>query len=109
MIMKLKKRPVPTVAVDPVKKNQYPDSIASNDRMMNNELERIWEEAIVASSWHYLGVCLKVFRKSTKTSVNIPAEIRTERLPNTGLERYHNINPPGVYSFNLICFPCDEY
>jgi hypothetical protein len=83
-------------------------TIASNGRMtdeqwIGKDLEGNSRGLIVALSWRL------VLKKTTKTSVNIPAEIWTEHLQNTGLKRYHHINLPGVYSFSLMCFPCDEY
>jgi hypothetical protein len=44
------------------------DNIASNKRMIaNNELERMWKEAVVAYLRHCPGICLERLRKTTKT------------------------------------------
>jgi hypothetical protein len=32
---------------------------------MNNERERMWEEAVMAQSRYYLDLCLKILRKTT--------------------------------------------
>jgi hypothetical protein len=54
------------------------DYIASNERMIvNNELERMWKEAVVAQLRYYPGICLEGLRKTTKTSVRI-AGLRAE-------------------------------
>jgi hypothetical protein len=58
---------------------------------MNDELERAWEEAVMALLRYHHGVSLERLRKRTKTSARIaiiPAEIRTEHFPDTNLERY---------------------
>jgi hypothetical protein len=34
---------------------------------MMNELERIWKEMIVKSSWYYSGVCLEELRRTMKS------------------------------------------
>jgi hypothetical protein len=55
---------------------------ASNDRAtVNNELERMWEKAVVA----YPGIYLQGLRKPTQTPfgiVGLLVEIRIEHLPN---------------------------
>jgi hypothetical protein len=39
---------------------------------MNNELKRIWKEAVVTAEVpHYPGICLEGLRKITKTTVRI--------------------------------------
>ena len=32
----------------------------------NKELNRVWWEAVVTNSWHYLDVCLEGLRRITK-------------------------------------------
>jgi hypothetical protein len=63
---------------------------------MNNELERIWKEAVVAYRKCDPGVCLDGLRKITKTSIRItdvPDESRTLQLPNTILDHlYSNLH-----------------
>jgi hypothetical protein len=56
---------------------------------MNNELERTWQEAVMACLRYYPDICLEGLRKSTKTSVRIsrlPAEILTRNFPNSKQE-----------------------
>jgi DNA-directed RNA polymerase subunit N (RpoN/RPB10) len=61
---------------------------------MNDELERIWKEAVILKSRYYHDIFMKDLRKTMKTSsmASIQAEIRTEHLPDTGLERYCCLN-----------------
>jgi hypothetical protein len=56
---------------------------------MNDELEMIWDEVVVAYSRYYLWICLEGRRKSMKYHriADIMAGIRTEYLRNTNLER----------------------
>jgi hypothetical protein len=37
-------------------------------------------------------------RETTVTTVGVQAEIRTENLPNTSLERYRYANPPPLFT-----------
>jgi hypothetical protein len=57
------------------------------DDLLNNELERMWKEAVVAKSRYYLSIFLQELRKSTKNLlVRIAgdlSDIRTCHLPNT--------------------------
>jgi hypothetical protein len=59
---------------------------------MNNELEKIWKEAVVVYSGYYPSVCLEGLRTTTRESsgrrAGVPAEVKTEHLPNTNLEHY---------------------
>jgi hypothetical protein len=56
----------------------------------------MWKYAVVASSKGYPGIWLEAMRKVTKNpparTAGFPAEIRTERLPDTSLYRYHCAN-----------------
>jgi hypothetical protein len=61
------------------------------DRLTSDELEWIQKEVIVAYSRYYSGICREGLRKATRTSDTIgrlPAEIRTQHLPNTSLGGY---------------------
>jgi hypothetical protein len=58
---------------------------------MNNILEEIWKEAIVALSSYYHGICAYGLREITwncNQMVDVPVESRTKHLPNTSPERY---------------------
>jgi hypothetical protein len=61
-------------------------------RWMNGGLERIWKEAIVVWPRYYPCIFLEELRQTTNNFpiriVGVPAEIRTEHLPTTDLERY---------------------
>jgi hypothetical protein len=52
---------------------------------MNGELERTWKEAIVALievlDWHWL----EGLQETLVTTASVPAEIRTELIPNLNL------------------------
>jgi hypothetical protein len=57
-----------------------------------DELQRVWKEAFMAYLKYYQSNCLAWLKKTPKTSVRTvgaPAEIRTQHLPNTSLDRYH--------------------
>jgi hypothetical protein len=45
--------------------------------MMNNKLEGIWKEAVVAKTRYYPGICLEGLRKTTEPvrKVGVPGEI----------------------------------
>jgi hypothetical protein len=46
--------------------------------LTNDELERVWKEAIMAQSRYYPRICLEVMRETTKNLVQdagVPAEI----------------------------------
>jgi hypothetical protein len=58
---------------------------------MNNELERVLEDVVVACWIYYLGV----FVEGLKTA-GVPAEIRTEHVLHTNLERYRSANLIGA-------------
>lgn len=69
---------------------------------MNNELERNWKEIGVAQ-WRY---CSDTYREGveniTKSLMPIspgPADVRTQHLQDTNLEKYRSANPLG----NCIC------
>jgi hypothetical protein len=56
---------------------------------MNNELERMYEEAVVPFFWYCVGICLEVLRNGRRTShriADLRAQISTRDLPNTKLE-----------------------
>jgi hypothetical protein len=55
--------------------------------LMNGELERIWKEVVVVLTKYNPDIFLEGLRKTTK-HLGVLAEIRTEHLPNTSLERY---------------------
>jgi hypothetical protein len=59
---------------------------------MNDELERIWKEEVVANGGgEYPGICMEGMRNAVNISVGtagVPAEIRTKYHKNTFLERY---------------------
>jgi hypothetical protein len=57
--------------------------------MNDDELERIWKEAVLAYWKHCPGICLEGERRLTKnlTIVGILAEIRTEHVPNRSQRR----------------------
>jgi hypothetical protein len=59
---------------------------------MYNELERIWKEAFVAYlRLLYRRLCGESGENHEET--HVPAEIRTEHLPNTSLEIYRYSHP----------------
>jgi hypothetical protein len=67
------------------------------DTLTSDKSEWIKKEVVVAYSG-YSGIRHNGLRKTTRTSVTIgrlPAEIRTQHLPNTSLERYHYAVPLG--------------
>jgi hypothetical protein len=45
---------------------------------MNNELERMWKEAVVTILIHYLGVCLEGLSKSTKVSARTAVSLNMQ-------------------------------
>jgi hypothetical protein len=52
---------------------------------MNDELKRIWKEAVVAYLRYYPGICPEGLKKTRKTSVKragVSADIRKEPLTN---------------------------
>jgi hypothetical protein len=61
----------------------------------NDDLERIWKEAIAIPSRYDNCVCLEGLRKAMKTLIlaYVVVEIRTAHLPNTSQERYRYANP----------------
>jgi hypothetical protein len=62
---------------------------------MNDELEGMWEEAVVTYSKCYPEIFQKSLRKIPKIlSQVIPAGIRSKYLPNTSPGCYHNTNLP---------------
>jgi hypothetical protein len=66
---------------------------------MNDEMERIWKEAIVAQSKYYPRIFLEGLKKTTKNTVRtagVAAETRTEHLPNTSLEHYYSTSVFGI-------------
>jgi hypothetical protein len=68
-------------------------------QVMNNELERIWKEAVVVLTREYSGSCLENWRKPRKFSVMIGcdlAKIRNKRLSKTRLKHYWYNNMFGV-------------
>jgi hypothetical protein len=55
---------------------------------MNDELERVWKEVVVAYSRSYCGIYLKSLKKPTRSSglaSYVPAEAGTQHLSNTNL------------------------
>jgi hypothetical protein len=59
---------------------------------LNDELERIWKEAVEAQS-RYPGICLKGLRRTTKTlfrMAGVWTEIQGDHLLNTGLGRHYH-------------------
>jgi hypothetical protein len=63
--------------------------------MMNDEMEKIWKEAVMAQLRYYPSICLGRLKKTTLESVRITgtlAGIQTEHHPNTSLEGYHYTN-----------------
>jgi hypothetical protein len=57
---------------------------------MKDDLVSIWNERVVTQARYYPGIYLEEL-KGKKTSIRVagvPAEIRTEQLWNTSLERY---------------------
>jgi hypothetical protein len=59
---------------------------------MYDELERIWKEAVMA---YLMLLCRRLWGVSGKNHENthVPAEIRTEHLPNKSLGIYRYSNP----------------
>jgi hypothetical protein len=58
---------------------------------MDNEPERIYNQAVVAFSKCERGICLHELRKTTEIlvrKVGVVAEIQTEHFPNKTLNRY---------------------
>jgi hypothetical protein len=56
---------------------------------MNDELEVIWKETVMAELKYYLRICLEGLKNTTETSIRIadvPVEIRTEYLPDKSLK-----------------------
>jgi hypothetical protein len=50
----------------------------------DDELETIWKEMLMASSWYFPRICLEGLRKTMKTSVRmagVPAKIRSKYNP----------------------------
>jgi hypothetical protein len=79
--------------------------------LMNNALERICKEAVVAKSRHYPGMFLEDMRKTTRNLriASFPAEIRTEHLLNASIELYRRTILLGAaanygYKFMLVYF-----
>jgi hypothetical protein len=55
---------------------------------MNDELERIWKEAVMALSRHSPGIWLEGLMKATRNKIAyVLADIRTEHPPDTNLDR----------------------
>jgi hypothetical protein len=62
---------------------------------MNDEMEKIWKEAVMAQLRYYPTICLGRLKKTAQESVRIAgalAEIQTEHHPNMSLEGYHYTN-----------------
>jgi hypothetical protein len=58
--------------------------------LLNNELEKIWKEAVVTGSRYRPEICMKELRKTTKTLVwiaSVLAEIWSKHLPDTSLDQ----------------------
>jgi hypothetical protein len=56
---------------------------------MNDELEMIWKEVVMAQLRHYPGICLERLRKTTETlsqDNGVPAEIQTKYFLNVSKE-----------------------
>jgi hypothetical protein len=72
--------------------------------MMNDELERIWREMLVAERSYHLAICLGEIRNVTKTSVRavgVPTAIPTDDLPITSQERYRYDDSVGKSDFSV--------
>jgi hypothetical protein len=84
------------------------DYMASNSRT-TGELGRTWKNGIII---YYLDICPEELRTTTKPSLRnagVSAEIRTEDLPDTNLERYHYINMLGRCGLlGSGCYPCNR-
>jgi hypothetical protein len=55
---------------------------------MNNYLERILKEAVVAWQRYYIDIYVKWLRKTWLRIAGVPAKIPAERRTNTSRERY---------------------
>jgi hypothetical protein len=56
---------------------------------MKYDLERIWKEVVLTESRYCSGICFEGLRKDTINLgiAGVPAEIRTEHLSNTRVQR----------------------
>jgi hypothetical protein len=63
---------------------------------VNNELERIWEDAM-----YHLGICLEGLKRTTKhlRIATVLVEIRNEHFPNTIVGRYRDTVLLGKWQF----------
>lgn len=77
--------------------------------LMNDHLERIWNEVLVTYSRYYQGICLEELRRTWIFSIwiaGIPAESQTKHLPSTSLHiyRYNPLETASNYSQKLSTF-----
>jgi hypothetical protein len=63
---------------------------------MNDGSEKIIKKPVVARSRYYLEICSAVRETTSLRISNVPAAIRTQRLPNTNLKHHSNKSFRGV-------------
>lgn len=66
-------------------------------RVVTDDLERIWKEAGVAWSKHYLGICLERPRKTTARVASDPTEFRASSFPHARRALHQPVAPCSVY------------
>jgi hypothetical protein len=54
----------------------------------DDELGRIWKEAVVAYLRYYLGICVEENHEKPGRIVGVSDKNQSQHLPNTSLERY---------------------
>jgi hypothetical protein len=72
-------------------------------QLINDELESIWKEVVVAESRCYPGIFLEELRKTTKSLIHISrflAEIRIQLFPSTSLG--HTAWPSCLVKLNVM-------